>query len=121
MPPGFPGGGFLLRPAAMRGLVRPVALALVAVLAIGCTEVPSTPGASGTGQVALASSFSRSATDAYNALAAFGLEVTNVHVRLTAPDGSTRDTTLAFPIGTDTLRSIEGDKVAVPGDLKPQQ
>ena len=103
MPPGFPGGGFLLRPAAMRGLVRPVALALVAVLAIGCTEVPSTPGASGTGQVALASSFSRSATDAYNALAAFGLEVTNVHVRLTAPDGSTRDTTLAFPIGTDTL------------------
>ncbi|MEP6999085.1 MAG: Ig-like domain-containing protein, partial [bacterium] len=39
----------------------------------------------------------------YRGLGAFGVEVTEVHVRLTAVTGSTRDTTISFPPGQDTL------------------
>ncbi len=48
-------------------------------------------------------SFSPAAARIYSGLAAFGIEVTEVHVVLTAPDGSTRDTTISFPPGQDTL------------------
>ena len=87
----------------MRGFRRSLFFAAVALAATACSEVPSTPGTTGSGRIALAPSFSTSAVGAYNALAAFGLDITQVHVRLTAPDGSTRDTTIAFPAGTDTL------------------
>ncbi|MEO8621373.1 MAG: hypothetical protein ABI625_09930 [bacterium] len=48
-------------------------------------------------------SFSAAAAAVYSGLAAFGVEVTEVHVHLTAVDGSTRDTTISFPPGQDTL------------------
>ncbi len=73
-------------------------------MAVSCTEA-TTPSESaiGHGQIALAPSFTPAASLAYSALTALGVEVTNVHLRLTAPDGSTRDTSIAFPLGTQTL------------------
>ncbi|MEO5873115.1 MAG: carboxypeptidase regulatory-like domain-containing protein [Gemmatimonadaceae bacterium] len=57
----------------------------------------------GKGQIGLAPVFTPTASLAYQQLAAFGVEVTSVHVRLVAPDGSTRDTSVAFPIGMNQL------------------
>ncbi len=94
------------RPMRLRLRAAPL-LALV-VVAITCTDAPTGPGAS-RGAAASAShlrmspSFSPAASSAYRALAALGIEVTEVHVHLTAADGTTRDTTIAFPAGQDTL------------------
>ncbi|MEP6618733.1 MAG: carboxypeptidase regulatory-like domain-containing protein, partial [bacterium] len=87
----------------MRGFARSLAVIGVALAALSCSEAPSSSAASGKGRIALAPSFSPAAARAYQALAAFGLEVTGVHVHLTAPDGSTRDTTIAFPLELDVL------------------
>lgn len=73
-------------------------------MAVSCSEATtSSESAIGHGQIALAPQFTPVASRAYSALAALGVEVTNVHLRLTAPDGSTRDTVIAFPPGTETL------------------
>ncbi|MEO8624667.1 MAG: Ig-like domain-containing protein, partial [bacterium] len=89
----------------MRRFSRLAVLAASAFLAASCTESPA-GSAAGNATIGLVPSFSASASQAYAALAAFGIDITNVHVRLTAPDGSTRDTTISFPVGMDTL-SIE--------------
>lgn len=89
----------------MRRFSHLVVLAASALMAISCADTPTTSEAPlGSGRIGLAPSFTPSASLAYTALAAFGIEVTNVRVRLTAPDGSTRDTTIAFPVGMETLR-----------------
>ena len=88
----------------MRRFSRLVVLAASALMAISCTDTPTTSEASpGSGRIGLAPTFSPSASLAYAALAAFGFEITNVHVHLSAPDGSARDSTIAFPVGMDTL------------------
>lgn len=87
----------------MRGPARPFALAALSFFALACSDAPSGSSATGTARIGLAPSFSTAAAQALTALAAFGLDVTSVHVRLTAPDGSIRDTTLAFPTTSDTL------------------
>ena len=89
----------------MRRFAPLVVLAASALTAISCADTPATPSATlGSGRIGLAPSFSPAASLAYSALSEFGIEVTNVHVRLTAPDGSVRDTTIAFPVGMDNLR-----------------
>ena len=89
----------------MRSLPRLALAASVVLLAIACSDSPTNSGApTGSGRIGLSPSFTPAASLAYSALSAFGLDITSVHVRLTAPDGSTRDTTIAFPVGVDTLR-----------------
>lgn len=84
---------------------RFVAIIAGALMAVSCTEATtSSESAIGHGQIALAPSFTPAATLAYNALAALGVEVTSVHITLTAPDGSTRDTVIAFPLGTEAIQ-----------------
>jgi len=83
---------------------RLAVLAAIATMAIACSDAPTNSDPeSGRGQIGLAPSFSASATLAYQQLAAFGTEVTRVHVRLVAPDGSTRDTSIAFPVTMSEL------------------
>jgi adhesin/invasin len=88
----------------MRSPIRFAALAAAAIVAASCTDSSSATGAAGSGRIALSASFSPSAVTAFNALAQFGLDITNVHLRLTAPDGSTRDSTIAFPATMDVLQ-----------------
>jgi adhesin/invasin len=88
----------------MRSPFRFAALAAAAIVAASCTDSSSATGAAGSGRIALSASFSASAVTAFNALAQFGLDITNVHLRLTAPDGSTRDSTIAFPATMDVLQ-----------------
>jgi hypothetical protein len=96
----------------MRRLSRLAALFAVAIVATSCSDVPSGAGPAVTalGQIGLAPAFSPTAVQAYPQLAAFGIEVTSAHVHLVAPDGSTRDTSIAFPI---TLTQLEVE-LAVP-------
>ncbi|MEP6999086.1 MAG: Ig-like domain-containing protein [bacterium] len=94
----------------MRRFSRLAVVAASAFMAASCSESPAGSGAGGSATIGLMPSFSASASQAYAALAAFGIDITNVHVRLTAPDGSMRDTTISFPVEMDTL-SIE---IAVP-------
>lgn len=88
----------------MRSSLRLAAVAAICVSAMSCTEAPNGPGSSSLmGRIGIAPSYSTAALAAYNSLAAFAVEVTSVHVHLTAPDGSTRDTTVDFPAGVDEL------------------
>lgn len=48
-------------------------------------------------------SFSAEAARIYSGLAAFGLAVTEVHIVLTGPDGSKKDTVIAFPASQDQI------------------
>ncbi|MCU1677086.1 MAG: hypothetical protein JWM93_1844, partial [Frankiales bacterium] len=48
-------------------------------------------------------SFSAEAARIYSGLAAFGFEVTEVHIVLTGPDGSKKDTVIAFPASQDQI------------------
>ncbi|MEP6992021.1 MAG: hypothetical protein ABJA80_13905, partial [bacterium] len=92
----------------MRLRLRAAALLALVVVAITCTDAPTGPGASrgaaaSARHLRMSPSFSPAASNAYRALAALGVEVTEVHVHLTGADGTTRDTTIAFPAGQDTL------------------
>ncbi len=89
----------------MRSL-RLAALFAVAMMATSCSDVPtgSDPTVTAHGRIGLAPAFTPTAVQAYKQLAAFGIEVTSVHVRLVAPDGSTRDTSIAFPAGMNELQ-----------------
>ena len=92
----------------MRLRLRAAGFLALAAVAITCTDVPTSPKETrGTtlmpGHLRMSPSFSPAAARIYGGLAAFGIEVTEVHVVLTAPDGSTRDTTISFPPGRDTL------------------
>ncbi|MDB4892090.1 MAG: hypothetical protein JWL61_3945 [Gemmatimonadetes bacterium] len=84
---------------------RLAALFAVALMATSCSDVPtgSDPTVTARGRIGLAPTFSPSAVAAFQQLAAFGVEVTSVHVRLVAPDGSMRDTSIAFPVGMNEL------------------
>jgi hypothetical protein len=99
----------------MRSHFRLAVFSAIAVMATSCSDVPmgSEPvPVIGKGQIGLAPIFTPAAAVAYQQLAAFGVEVTSVHVRLVAPDGSTRDSTIAFPIGTSEL------EIALPVPLR---
>ena len=48
-------------------------------------------------------SFSPAAAKAYAGLADFGIELTEVRVRLNAANGISLDTTISFPLSQDTL------------------
>ncbi|MEP6618298.1 MAG: hypothetical protein ABJE47_03240 [bacterium] len=92
----------------MRLRLRAAGLLALAVVAITCTE--STTGPHGTApapriasRVTMSPQFTAAAARAYQALMSIGTDITEVHVLLTAADGSTRDTVIAFPIGQDTL------------------
>jgi hypothetical protein len=91
----------------MRPRLRAVGFLALAVVAITCTDAPTSPrdGRSGMSarHLSMSPSFSAAAAQVYGNLAAFGIEVTEVHVHLTGPDGSVRDTTIAFPASQDTL------------------
>ena len=89
----------------MRRFVRLVVVAASAAAAVSCTDAPTRSEATQVNpRISLAPVFTPAASLAYTALSAFGLDITNVRVRLTAPDGSIRDTTIAFPLGLETLR-----------------
>ncbi len=91
----------------MRLRLRAAGFFALAVVAITCTEAPTGPrdgrGAMSARHLSMAPSFSPAAAQVYSNLAAFGIEVTEVHIQLTAPDGTARDTTISFPAGQDTL------------------
>src|SRR3954470_11863800 len=89
----------------MRSIFRLSALAIVAAtMAISCTDSSTATQSTATmGRIGLAPSFTPAAARAFGELSAFGIEVTTVRIQLVAPDGSTRDTTIAFPVGMDTL------------------
>ncbi len=89
----------------MRSALRAAGLLIVAAVAITCTDAPTNPRQGGMvpGRLTMAPSFSAEAAQVYGRLAALGLDITEVHVRLTAADGSTRDTVIAFPLGQDQL------------------
>ena len=87
----------------MRHRHRAAAFLALAIVAITCTDAPTKPSSAAAGRLRLSPSFSSDAARAYSALAAFGLEVTEVRVRLTAPDGTIRDTVIAFPANADSL------------------
>ena len=82
----------------MRRPLRTVGFVALAIAAITCTESANLTKPRATGPVSLSVSprFSAEAARAYSGLAAFGIVVTEVHVHLTAPDGSARDTVIAF-------------------------
>ncbi len=89
----------------MRCLSRLAVLAAIAVLATSCSDVPmGSEPVPGRGQIAFAPIFTPAAAVAYQQLAAFGIEVTSIHLRLVAPDGSTRDTSIAFPVSMSELQ-----------------
>ena len=81
------------------------------VAALACTSssdssTGASPGVS-RARVALAPTFSRAAAAAYDALAANGANITNVHIVLTDLGGHvTLDTVVAFPVGNDTLSVV---------------
>jgi hypothetical protein len=83
----------------MRHRLRAAGLIVVALATITCTDAPSDPSAASdaAGRIALSPTFSAAAAQVYSRLSTFGLELTEVHVVLTGPDRSTRDTTIAFP------------------------
>jgi hypothetical protein len=88
----------------MRSAFRLAALATAMIAATSCTDTPVTTGSSATmAHIGIAPSYSPSAVAAYSALAAFAVDVTSIHVHLTAPDGSARDTTVDFPVGLDQI------------------
>lgn len=89
----------------MRRLLRLTAIAAASCVASACTDVTSTSGPLTPGaRIGLAPSFTPVAARAFTELSAFGIEVATVRIHLRAPDGSTRDTSVAFPAGSDTLR-----------------
>ncbi len=81
------------------------AAAFLALVFAGITCAESTTGPTSAGlapaRVYMVPQFSAEALRAYAALAAAGTEVTEIHIVLTGPDGSTRDTVVNFPVGTD--------------------
>jgi adhesin/invasin len=92
----------------MRQRLRAVGLFALAIVAITCTDAPTSPskikpGASGVANIRMSPTFSPDAARIYSGLAAFGLEVTEVHVVLTGPDGSKKDTVIAFPASQDQI------------------
>ena len=92
----------------MRQRLRAFGLLAIAVVAITCTDAPTSPDAlkpTGVvaGHVQMTPTFSPEAARAYAALSAFGVTVTEIHIVLTGPDGSVRDTVIAFPVGQDSI------------------
>ena len=91
----------------MRFRFRAAGLLALAVVAITCSESTTGPRSAAPGNLArghlvMVPEFSPAALRAYSALVAAGTDITNIHVVLTAADGSTRDTVIAFPVGQDT-------------------
>ena len=71
----------------------------------GVTVSPS--AARSAARLGIAPTFSASAIQAYGTLAAMGVDVTNVHIRLVDLSGAvTLDTVVAFPVGRDTLSIV---------------
>ncbi|MEO8336147.1 MAG: Ig-like domain-containing protein, partial [bacterium] len=92
----------------MRQRLRAVGLFALAIVAITCTDAPTSPNkvkstGSGVANIRMSPSFSPEAARIYSGLAAFGFEITEVHVVLTGPDGSTKDTVIAFPASQDQI------------------
>jgi hypothetical protein len=83
----------------MRHRLRAAGSIVVALAAITCTDAPSDPSAADVadGRIALSPTFSAVAAQVYSRLSTFGLDLTEVHIVLTGPDRSTKDTTIAFP------------------------
>jgi hypothetical protein len=109
------------KPAIMRPSLRAAAFLALAIVAITCTDAPTGPSnttpSAQAARLRMAPNFTPEAAKIYNSLALFGQEVTEVHVHLTAADGTQRDTVINFPAGSDTL-SIE---IAVPSTGADQQ
>lgn len=94
----------------MRSTSRIAGLMALAAVAITCTDAPTAPGAHRPGysaaRLAMAPSFSPTATRAYSALASMGIAVTQVRIRLRTASGSlARDTTIQF--GSDDTLHIQ--------------
>ena len=83
----------------MRRLFRRAGFIALAAAATTCTDSgnPTKPQASAPARLSVSPRFSADAARAYSALAAGGIEVTEVRVHLTATDGSARDTVINFP------------------------
>ena len=91
----------------MRSSLRAAVALAVSVAAVTCAEFMTGPGRGETSasvHVAVAPQFSPEAARAYQSLVAAGNTITEVHVVLTAADGGTRDTVVAFPESSDTLQ-----------------
>jgi hypothetical protein len=88
---------------------RAVGFIALAFVAMGCSD-SSQPSATlgsstlGQGRFAVVPQLSPEAEHAYATLPEFGTQITQVHVRLTAANGATMDTTIVFPENQDTLR-----------------
>lgn len=90
----------------MRLTLKTAGLLALAVAAVTCSDAPTGPGAERGGSVArlaMAPSFSTSAARAVGTLESMGIVVTKARVTLTAADGTTQQTALAFPADQDTL------------------
>jgi hypothetical protein len=86
-----------------RGLL---AAGLILFVGVTCTDLgPTDPGATGFGRVAFAPSLSAAASEVLPRLVTFGLELDNVRLRLTRPDGElVADTTVALGADDDEIR-----------------
>lgn len=92
----------------MRSISRAAALFALAVVAITCTDAPTSPAESRGGwsaaRLTMAPSFTPAAARAYASLAEMGISVTHARIRLRTGNGTvSRDTTIAFG-ADDTLR-----------------
>src|SRR5829696_8689614 len=92
----------------MRLPSRAIGLALLAAVAITCTDAPTGPasvtqGGFVPGRVAMTAKFSPAAAQIYGQLVAAGLQVTEVHIRLTGSDGFVLDTIIPFPLSQNEL------------------
>ncbi|MES2178081.1 MAG: Ig-like domain-containing protein [Gemmatimonadota bacterium] len=88
----------------MRSSFRIAGLVALALIGITCTDAPTgLPKSLSPRYLTFSPSFSPEAAEIYRGLSAFGIEVSEVHVRLTAPDGTTRDTVIVFPAGVNEL------------------
>ncbi|MDB4913274.1 MAG: hypothetical protein JWM95_918 [Gemmatimonadetes bacterium] len=90
----------------MRLSLRAAGFLALAIVAITCTDAPTGPNSANSVQTArlrMSPYFSSDAAKIYNSLSLFGQEVTEVHIHLTAADGTQRDTVINFPAGSDSL------------------
>ncbi len=92
----------------MRQRLRAFGLFALAIVAITCTDAPTSPtkvkpSTSGVANIRMSPSFTPEAARIFSGLAAFGTEVTEVHVVLTGPDGSKKDTVIAFPVSQSQI------------------
>lgn len=106
-PAALPSPLFLHRPDNMRLSLRAAGFLALAIVAITCTDAPTGPNSSQssvqTARLRMSPYFTPEAAKVYNSLALFGQEVTEIHIHLTAADGTQRDTVINFPAGQDSL------------------